>query len=151
VEEEGVKVVYIDSLNGYLHSMAEERYVNLQLHELVTYLNQQGVATMITIAPAGMMGQMKSPIDVTYLADTVVMLRFFEAEGAVHKAISVIKKRTGKHEYTIRELFIDGAGMRVGPPLNALRGILTGVPVVSEIKSAERRRARDRRGNEKKR
>jgi circadian clock protein KaiC len=79
------------------------------------------------------------------------MLRFFEAEGAVHKAISVIKKRTGQHENTIRELFIERAGMRVGPPLNDLRGILTGVPVISEKKSTKRRSARDRRGNEKKR
>jgi circadian clock protein KaiC len=151
VEEEGVKVVYIDSLNGYLHSMVEERCVNLQLHELVTYLNQQGVVTMIAIAPAGMMGQMTSPIDVTYLADTVIMLRFFEADGAVHKAISVVKKRTGKHENTIRELFIDGAGIRVGPVLEAFRGVLTGVPVLNGKKQPKRRRARDRRGNEKKR
>jgi circadian clock protein KaiC len=151
VEEEGVKVVYIDSLNGYLHSMGEERFINLQLHELVTYLNQLGIVTMIAVAPSGMMGQMTSPIDVTYLADTVVMLRFFEAEGAVHKAISVIKKRTGKHEYTIRELFIDGAGLRVGPPLDAFRGVLTGVPVVSEKKQTKRRPVRDRRANEKKR
>lgn len=151
VEEEGVKVVYIDSLNGYLHSMGEERYVNLQLHELVTYLNQQGVVTMIAVAPSGMMGQMTSPIDVTYLADTVVMLRFFEAGGAVHKAISVLKKRTGKHEDTIRELFIEGTGIRVGPALDAFRGVLTGVPVVNEKKQGKRRPARNRRANEKKR
>ncbi|HEV2804927.1 MAG TPA: ATPase domain-containing protein [Chthoniobacterales bacterium] len=150
VEEDGVRVVYIDSLNGYLHSMREERYVNLQLHELITYLNQQGVVTMIVIAPSGMMGQMQSPIDVTYLADSVVMFRFFEAEGAVHKALSVIKKRTGQHEHTIRELFIDAAGIRVGPPLDAFRGVLTGVPVLSEEKQEKRRRAPARRVNEKK-
>jgi len=151
VEEDGVKVIYIDSLNGYLHSMGEERYVNLQLHELVTYLNQQGIVTMIVVAPAGMMGQMASPIDVTYLADSVVMFRFFEAGGAVHKAISVVKKRTGKHEHTIRELFIDGDGIRVGPPLDAFRGVLTGVPVLNETKIMKRRRARARGVNEKKR
>jgi circadian clock protein KaiC len=151
VEEEGVKVVYIDSLNGYLHSMGEERYVNLQLHELVTYLNQQGIVTIIVVAPSGLMGQMTSPIDVTYLADTVVMLRFFEADGAVHKAISVIKKRTGKHETTIRELLIDRAGLRVGPPLDAFHGVLTGVPVTSKNKQSKRRPARVRRANEKKR
>jgi circadian clock protein KaiC len=151
VEEDGVKVIYIDSLNGYLHSMGEERYVNLQLHELVTYLNQQGIVTMIVVAPAGMMGQMASPIDVTYLADGVIMFRFFEADGAVHKAISVVKKRTGKHEHTIRELFIDGAGIRVGPPLDAFRGVLTGVPVLNETKQIKRRRARARGVNEKKR
>ena len=150
VEEDGVKVIYIDSLNGYLHSMGEERYVNLQLHELITYLNQQGVVTMIVVAPSGMMGQMASPIDVTYLADTVLMFRFFEADGAVHKALSVIKKRTGKHEHTIRELFIDTAGIRVGPPLDAFRGVLTGVPVLVDQKQEKRRRAPARRVHEKK-
>ena len=151
VEEDGVKVVYIDSLNGYLHSMGEERYVNLQLHELITYLNQQGIVTMIVVAPSGMMGQMPSPIDVTYLADTVMMFRFFEADGAVHKAISVVKKRTGTHEHTIRELFIEKAGIRVGPPLDAFRGILTGVPVLNEKGLKKPRRIRARGPNEKKR
>jgi circadian clock protein KaiC len=150
VEREGARVVYIDSLNGYLHSMSEERYVNLQLHELITYLNQQGIVTMIVIAPSGMMGQMQGPIDVTYLADTVLMFRFFEAEGAVHKAISVVKKRTGQHENTIRELFIDTAGIHVGPPLDRFRGVLTGVPVLSDKKQGKRRRAPGRRRNEKK-
>lgn len=150
VEEQGAKVVYIDSLNGYLHSMGEERYINLQLHELITYLNQQGVVTMIVIAPSGMMGQMSSPIDVTYLADTVLMFRFFESEGAVHKAISVIKKRTGQHEHTIRELFIDKAGISVGPPLDAFRGVLTGVPVLADGRKERRRRPPTRRVNEKK-
>jgi circadian clock protein KaiC len=150
VEEEGAKVVYIDSLNGYLHSMAEERYVNLQLHELITYLNQQGVVTMVVVAPSGTMGQMTSSIDVTYLADTVLMFRFFEADGAVHKALSVIKKRTGHHEQTIRELFIDKAGIRIGPPLDAFRGVLTGVPELVDKKQVKRRRAPARRVNEKK-
>ncbi|MFL6521171.1 MAG: ATPase domain-containing protein [Chthoniobacterales bacterium] len=150
VEEEGAKVVYIDSLNGYLHSMGEERYINLQLHELITYLNQQGVVTMIVVAPSGLMGQMTSPIDVTYLADTVLMFRFFESDGAVHKALSVIKKRTGRHEHTIRELFIDKAGIKVGPPLDAFRGVLTGVPMLADKKQEKRRRAPARRGNEKK-
>jgi circadian clock protein KaiC len=151
VEEEGVKVVYIDSLNGYLHSMVEERYVNLQLHELITYLNQQGVVTMVVIAPSGMMGQMASPLDVTYLADTVLMFRFFEADGAVHRAISVVKKRTGRHESTIRELFIDPAGIQVGPPLEQFRGVLTGVPVLTGRKQEKRRRPRVPGPNEKKR
>jgi circadian clock protein KaiC len=151
VEEDQAKVVYIDSLNGYLHSMGDERYINLQLHELITYLNQQGVITMITIAPSGLMGQMQSPIDVTYLADTVLAFRFFEAAGAVHKAISVIKKRTGAHENTIRELFIDKDGIRIGPALDAFRGILTGVPVLVRAKQKKRRTATERRVNEKKR
>lgn len=151
VEDDGVKVVYLDSLNGYLHCMGEERYINLQLHELVTYLNQQGVVTMIVVAPSGMMGQMASPIDVTYLADTVLMFRFFEADGAVHKAISVVKKRTGTHENTIRELFIEKGAIHVGPALDAFRGILTGVPVLNEKKRGEPRRAPARRPNETKR
>jgi circadian clock protein KaiC len=130
--------------------MGEERYINLQLHELITYLNQQGVVTMIVVAPSGLMGQMTSPIDVTYLADTVLMFRFFEADGAVHKALSVIKKRTGQHEHTIRELFIDKAGIKVGPPLDAFRGVLTGVPMLADKKQEKRRRAPARRGNEKK-
>ena len=151
VEADGAKVVYIDSLNGYLHSMNEERYVNLQLHELITYLNQQGVVTMIVVAPSGMMGQMASPIDVTYLADTVLVFRFFEADGAVHKALSVIKKRTGQHEHTIRELFIDKKGIRLGPPLDAFRGVLTGVPVLVDKKQERRRRAPGRVNEKKKR
>jgi circadian clock protein KaiC len=126
--EEGVKMVLIDSLNGYLHSMGEERSLSLQLHELFTYLNQQGVVSMMTLAPHGMLGQMRSPIDVTYLADTVLTTRFYEAEGAVHKAISVIKKRTGSHEQTIRELVIGYRHIVIGRPLTDFRGIFTGVP-----------------------
>ena len=105
---------------------------------------------MIVVAPSGMMGQMTSPIDVTYLADTVLMFRFFEADGAVHKGVSVIKKRTGKHEHTIRELFIEKSGIRVGPPLDAFRGVLTGIPVLTGKKQKRERRAPARRANEKK-
>jgi circadian clock protein KaiC len=140
VEHEGVKMVYLDSLNGYLHSMGEERFLNLQLHELLTYLNQHGIVTMLVITPHGLLGNMQNPIDVTYLADTVVTLRFFEAGGAVHKAVSVIKKRIGTHERTIRELSIDASGIAVGPPLNQFRGVLTGVPtLVNDGERADRR------------
>ena len=132
VESEGVKVVYIDSLNGYLQAMGEERHVNLQLHEIITYLNQQGIITLLVISPAGLLGRVQTPLDVTYLADTVLTFRFFEAGGAVHKAISVIKKRTGNHERTIRELTIDENGIAVGPALDQFRGVLTGVPVLVE-------------------
>ena len=111
VENDGAKFILIDSLNGYLHCMAEERYLNLQLHELLTYLNQLGIVTMMVVTPHGLLGNMQTPIDVTYLADTVVTLRFFEADGAVHKAISIIKKRTGGHENTIRELQITAKGI----------------------------------------
>jgi circadian clock protein KaiC len=133
VKEENVRMVYLDSLNGYLHAMAEERSLNLQLHELLTFLNQQGVVTILVLSPQGFLGQMKSPIDLTYLADTVLALRFFEMEGSVRKAISAIKKRTGKHESTIRELKIARSGITVGPPLDKFRGVLTGVPVTAEV------------------
>ena len=134
VENRGAKMVYLDSLNGYLHAMGEERFVNLQLHELLSYLNQQGVITLLVVSPSGLVGQMQNPIDVTYLADTVLTLRFFEAGGAVHKALSVIKKRTGIHETTIRELKIARSGITVGPVLSGFRGVLTGVPTLVEAK-----------------
>ena len=134
VENRGAKVVYLDSLNGYLHAMGEERNVNLQLHEMLSYLNQQGVVTLLVVSPHGLVGQMQNPIDVTYLADTVLTLRFFEAGGAVHKALSVIKKRTGIHETTIRELKIARSGITVGPVLSGFRGVLTGVPTLVEAK-----------------
>lgn len=145
VEEEGAKVVFIDSLNGYMHSMGEERHVNLQLHEILTYLNQQGIVTIIVVTPSGLIGSMQNPLDVTYLADTVVTFRFFEAAGAVHKAISVIKRRTGDHERTIRELTIDASGIMVGPVLKQFRGVLTGVPEVieKEASSADGRGANE--------
>lgn len=109
--------------------MSEERNLNLQLHELLTYLNQLGIVTMLVITPHGLLGNMQTPIDVTYLADTVVALRFFEADGEVHKALSVIKKRTGQHEKTIREMTVSSSGIKVGQPLRHLRGILGGTPV----------------------
>ena len=132
VREEDIRVVYIDSLNGYLHAMGEERSLNLQLHELLTFLNQQAVVTILVLSPQGLLGQMQAPIDLTYLADTVVALRFYELNGSVRKAISAIKKRTGKHESTIRELKIDRSGISVGPPLEKFRGILTGVPITAQ-------------------
>jgi circadian clock protein KaiC len=147
VERDGVKVVYLDSLNGYLQSMGEERFLNLQLHEMLTYLNQQGIVTMMVVTPHGLLGNMQSPIDVTYLADTVITFRFFEAHGAVHKAISVIKKRTGAHERTIRELTIASSGIKVGPPLKDFRGVLTGTPILPDKpKRRARRRDDEQRG-----
>ncbi|HEX4638014.1 MAG TPA: ATPase domain-containing protein [Chthoniobacterales bacterium] len=132
VQEEDVRLVYLDSLNGYLHAMGDERSLNLQLHELLTFLNQQGVVTILVLSPQGFLGQMQAPIDLTYLADTVLALRFFENEGRVCKAIAAIKKRTGKHETSIRELKIDRSGVTVGPALDKLRGVLTGVPVQAD-------------------
>ena len=124
----GCRMVVIDSLNGYLYAMPNVQFLTIQLHELLTYLNHQGVVTIMTVAQHGIVGQMQSPVDITYLADTVVLLRFFEYAGHVKKAISVVKKRIGHHEETIREFRIDASGLRVGEPLQQFRGILTGVP-----------------------
>ena len=146
VEREGVRVVYLDSLNGYLQSMGEDRFLNLQLHELVTYLNQQGVVTILIVTPQGLLGNMQSPVDVTYLADTVVTFRFFEARGSVHRAVAAIKKRTGNHERTIRELTISASGIEVGPPLADFRGVLTGTPLSEKPKRRPRRRKNEEQG-----
>ncbi len=129
VEGNNAKIVVIDSLNGYLYAMAHERHLVLHMHELLTYLNQQGVVTILITAQNGLLGDnMKSPVDLSYLADTILLLRHFEAFGGVHQAVSCVKKRSGTHERTIRELRIDPKGVQVGPPLNEFRGILTGVP-----------------------
>lgn len=128
VEAGAVRVVVIDSLNGYLNAMVEERSVVVQLHELLTYLRQQGVLTLITVAQHGLIGEeMAAPVDVSYLADTVLLLRYFEAMGELRQAISVVKKRSGVHERTIRELRL-GPGVRVGQPLREFQGVLVGSP-----------------------
>ena len=111
----------IDSLNGYQAAMPQENSLILHMHELLQYLNRQGVSTFLTVAQHGLVGDMKAPVDVTYLADAVILLRYFEAAGSVRRAISVIKKRTGAHEDTIREFWIDG-GLHVGEPLDRLPG-----------------------------
>jgi circadian clock protein KaiC len=128
VEQESVRMVIIDSINGYLNAMPEARYLNLQLHELLAYLNQQGVITIMVLAQQGMIGTMQTSVDLTYLADTVLLHRYFEAYGEVKQAISVIKKRSGYHEKTIREFKVDRTGINVGPPLREFQGVLTGVP-----------------------
>ena len=128
VERQNARLVIIDSLTGYMHAMPEEQFVVLQMHEMLTYLNQQGVVTILVLAQHGMVGQMATPIDMTYVSDTVLLLRFFEARGRLRRAVSVIKKRTGAHEDAIRELRIDSRGLRVGAPLDNFRGVLTGVP-----------------------
>jgi len=133
VEQENTKLLIIDSLNGYLNAMTEERMLMLQLHELLTYLNKRGVVTILTLAQTGMMGTgMRSPVDLTYLGDSVLMLRFFEHAGAIKKALSVLKKRTGAHEQTIRELSFADGKLLVGKPLYAFQGILTGTPTFTE-------------------
>lgn len=128
VSAEDVKTVVIDSLNGYQASMPEENALILHMHELLQFLNRQGAATFMTVAQHGLVGDMQTPVDVTYLADTVILLRYFEALGRVRRAISVIKKRTGVHESTIREYMIDQTGIRFGEPLDAFQGILRGIP-----------------------
>ena len=128
VEHDGARVLVVDSLNGYLNAMAEEQLVLIQFHELLAYLAQMGVVTLMINAQIGLIGQMTTTVDVSYLADTVILLRYFEASGEVRQAISVLKKRTGPHERTIRELTISGAGLEIGPALRQYRGILTGVP-----------------------
>jgi circadian clock protein KaiC len=129
VEREGVKVVVIDSLNGYLNAMPGERYLTIHLHELLMYLGEKRVATLLIGAHQGLIGQqMHTPVDASYLADAVILLRYFEAAGAVRQAISVVKKRGGRHERTIREFRLEPGGISVGKPLDQFRGVLTGVP-----------------------
>ncbi|HEY7299119.1 MAG TPA: ATPase domain-containing protein [Xanthobacteraceae bacterium] len=128
VETRGVRVLLIDSLNGYLNAMPDERFLVLQMHELLAYLNQVGVLTIIVLAQHGLLGQMQTPIDLSYLSDAVIMLRYFETGGRVRRAISVVKKRSGTHEDTIREFQLTPQGLKVGPPLREFSGILTGTP-----------------------
>jgi circadian clock protein KaiC len=131
VSERQIRTVIIDSLNGYEAAMNDVRSLVLHLHELLQYLNRQGAATFVTVAQHGLTGEMQSPVDVTYIADTVILLRYFEASGEIRRALSVIKKRTGEHEATIREYRIGGGGVRIGPPLSGFQGILRGVPTFS--------------------
>ena len=131
VARDKASVLVLDSLNGYLNAMPDERFLIVQLHELLTYLGQAGVATLLVGAQHGLIGmQMQTPVDTSYLADAVVLLRYYEAEGAVHQAISVIKKRGGAHERSIRDFSMDEGGLHVGEPLRRFRGILTGVPTL---------------------
>jgi circadian clock protein KaiC len=125
----GVKTVVIDSLNGYQAAMPEENALILHVHELLQYLNRQGAATFLTVAQHGLVGDMVSPVDVTYLADTVILLRYFETSGSIRRAVSVIKKRTGFHEDTIREFRIGNKGLQIGEALIDFQGVLRGVPV----------------------
>jgi circadian clock protein KaiC len=130
VDEDGASLIVIDSLNGYLNAMPEEHYLTIQLHELLTYLGQKGVATILIGAHQGLIGaQMQAPVDASYLADTVILMRYFETRGEVRQAISVVKQRGGPHERTIREFTLDHDGIHVGEPLRKFRGVLTGVPV----------------------
>jgi len=128
VENQGTRVVVLDSLNGYTSAMPQEEFLHLHLHELVTYLNQQGAMTLMSLAQHGLIGAMGAPVDVSYLADCVILFRYFEALGEVKKAISAIKKRSGPHENTVRELRMTDKGISLGEPLREFQGVLTGVP-----------------------
>ncbi len=128
VEQQNVRIVAIDTLNGYIHAGPQDRFLYAQLHEMLTYFGQRGVTTLMVLAQAGMIGQMHSPVDVSYIADNVLLFRYFESNGRIRKAISVVKKRTGPHEDTIRELNITGSGISIGEPLREFHGVLTGVP-----------------------
>ncbi|SRR5581483_25606 len=129
VAKQNTSVVIIDSLNGYLNAMPSERYLLMHMHELLSYLARQGVLTILIVAQYGLLGHtMQTPIDITYLADTVIVLRYFEAGGEVKQALSVVKKRKGNHERTIREMRFTASGIRIGQPLHQFQGVLTGVP-----------------------
>jgi circadian clock protein KaiC len=128
VNVDETRVVVLDSLNGYVNAMPQEDFLHLHLHELLTYLNQKGVVTVMVLAQHGLVGPMGTPVDVSYLADTVMLTRFFEARGAMKKALSVIKKRSGAHEDTIREMTISARGVVIGEPLADFEGVMTGVP-----------------------
>lgn len=128
VARSGARTVVIDSLNGYQAAMPEEHFLLLHMHELLQFLNRQGATTFLTVAQHGLVGDMRAPVDVTYLADTVLLLRYFEAFGEMRRAMSVVKKRAGGHERSIREYQIGSDGLEVGPPLDKFQGVLRGVP-----------------------
>jgi len=129
VERDGVSMIVIDSVNGYMNAMPDERLLGVQLHELLSFLANHGVTSILTLVQRGVFGGPVDEVaDVSYLADTVVLLRYFEYQGAVRGAISVVKKRSGAHEHTIRECRVARGGLDVGAPLVAFRGVLTGVP-----------------------
>lgn len=131
VEEHGASVVVIDSLNAYLQSMPNEQFLILQMHEMLSYLGQKGVVSLLILGLHGVTGDVRSDVDLSYLSDTVVQLRYFEAHGEVRQAISVIKTRTARHERTIREFQIGSSGLQLGEPLRQFQGVLTGVPTFS--------------------
>lgn len=128
VQDQGVRVVVIDSINGYIHSMPEARLISLQLHEMLSFLARKGIITILILSQQGMVGQMQATVDFSYLADTVVLSRFFEARGAVKLALSVVKKRSSDHERTIRDYHFAEGGLKMGEPLTQMQGVLTGVP-----------------------
>jgi circadian clock protein KaiC len=131
VDDDAARLVVIDSLNGYLNAMPEERFLTIQLHEVLTYLGHHGVVTLMVVAQRGLLGSgMQTPVDASYLADTVIALRYFEATGQLRRAISVVKKRSGAHEDTLRELNLRHGGVTLGEPLTEFHGVMSGIPVM---------------------
>jgi circadian clock protein KaiC len=128
VEEQNLRLLVVDSMNGFLNAMPHEQFLAMQLHELLAYLGQQGVATILTLAQHGFIGAMQTPVDVSYLADAVLLFRYFEHKGEIRQALSVLKKRSGRHERAIRELRFNKSTVSVGEPLTDFKGVLTGVP-----------------------
>lgn len=129
VDEKGARVIVIDSLNGYLHAMPQEKHLSLHLQQLLAFLNQRGVATLMVVTQHGVLGAgMQAPVDLSYLADAVLLLRYFENEGELQVAVSALKKRSGPHERTLRAMTMTSAGIRLGPPLRDFHGVMTGVP-----------------------
>ena len=121
-------MILLDSLNGYVKAMPSTHYLEIQMHELFAFLAHRGIVTIVTLAQHGVVGRVDTPVDLTYLADTVILLRYFEESGRVRKAVSVIKKRVGAHEDTIREFQLSTTGLKVGAPLTEFEGVLTGIP-----------------------
>jgi circadian clock protein KaiC len=133
VEKDGARILVIDSLNGYLNAVPEERFLLLHLHELLSYLGQAGVATVLVFAQHGLVGSMHSVVDVSYLADSVILMRYFESRGRIRKAVSIMKKRGGVHDTAIRDYSMSSAGLSIGEPLENYRGVLTGTPTFDNI------------------
>ena len=128
VVEDGARVIVLDSLNGFIHAMTGESDLALQLHELLTFLGARGVATFLVLTQHGFVGDVRTQVDISYLADNVLLMRYFEVKGAVRRAFSVMKKRVGEHETAIRELSLGASGIRIGEPLIRFRGIMSGAP-----------------------
>lgn len=139
VSQKNARIIVVDSLNGYLHSMPGENFLAVHLHELLMYLNNSGVLTFLILAQMGMFGTMPNQVDVSYLADNILLLRYFEAQGTVRQAISIVKKRSGSHEHTIRELRLGPDRIHVGKPLTNFHGVLTGIPQVVGSKTEDDR------------
>jgi circadian clock protein KaiC len=139
IEIDGARLVVIDSLNGFLNAMSGEEMLVSHMHELLTFLNQRGVVTLLVLTLAGMLGpNMSVPVDISYLSDNVLVLRFFESGGRLRKAISVVKKRSGAHEDTIHELSFSSKGIEIGQPLTEFRGVMTGVPTLISTTNDEK-------------